>query len=183
MNYLFMLVIGGKPDGRFTEQHDVFFGIAAELKELVPALHTFWPALEGKMHIDSWRRVTKVDGFRIQVVERGAEENPPEERLYFVNLGGYKPEDMEEYHYKQLVVASNLAEATKQAKESVWWKHHTSSHIDDKYGIDVDDIYEITDMLPQAFKEKYSLQLHPDAELPEDRLEVGYLKISKLLAQ
>ncbi|MBD1435191.1 DUF1543 domain-containing protein [Sphingobacterium sp. DN00404] len=144
---LFMVVVGGKPEGRFTEQHDVFFGIATELKELVPAMYAFWPALEGKMHIDSWRKVTKVGGYAIDIVPKGDYKDATSKKLYFVNLGGYKPNDMEEYHYKQLVVASNLGDATRVAKESIFWKHHESSHIDDKYGIDVDDIYEVNDLL------------------------------------
>ncbi len=178
---LFMVVVGGKPEGRFTEQHDVFFGIADELKELVPSMYEFWPALEGRMHIDSWRKVGKVDGYNIQIIEK-SEQNPNNsKRLYFVNLGGYKPNDMEEYHYKQLVVAANLAEATKIAKDTVFWKHHESSHIDDKYGIDVDDIYEVVDLLNPTFKEKYHILIQEASNIPEDTLEVGYLKISKLV--
>lgn len=178
---LFMVVVGGKPEGRFTEQHDVFFGIADELKELVPSMYEFWPALEGRMHIDSWRKVEKVDGYKIQIVKK-SEQNPiNSKKLYFVNLGGYKPNDMEEYHYKQLVVAANLAEATKIAKDTVFWKHHESSHIDDKYGIDVDDIYEVVDLLNPTFKEKYHILIQEASNIPEDTLEVGYLKISKLV--
>lgn len=178
---LFMVVVGGKPEGRFTEQHDVFFGIADELKELVPSMYEFWPALEGRMHIDSWRKVGKVDGYNIQIIEK-SEQNPNNsKKLYFVNLGGYKPNDMEEYHYKQLVVAANLAEATKIAKDTVFWKHHESSHIDDKYGIDVDDIYEVVDLLNPTFKEKYHILIQEASNIPEDTLEVGYLKISKLV--
>ena len=178
---LFMVVVGGKPEGRFTEQHDVFFGIADELKELVPSMYEFWPALEGRIHIDSWRKVGKVDGYKIQIIEK-SEQNPNNsKKLYFVNLGGYKPNDMEEYHYKQLVVAANLAEATKIAKDTVFWKHHESSHIDDKYGIDVDDIYEVVDLLNPTFKEKYHILIQEASNIPEDTLEVGYLKISKLV--
>lgn len=178
---LFMVVVGGKPEGRFTEQHDVFFGIADELKELVPSMYEFWPALEGRMHIDSWRKVGKVDGYKIQIVMK-SEQNPiNSKKLYFVNLGGYKPNDMEEYHYKQLVVAATLAEATKIAKDTVFWKHHESSHIDDKYGIDVDDIYEVVDLLNPTFKEKYHILIQEESNIPEDTLEVGYLKISKLV--
>lgn len=179
---LFMLVIGGKPSGRFTEQHDVFFGIAVELKDLVPSLHKFWPELEGKMHIDSWRKVSQVDGFQINVVPRDSNPLKGENKLFFVNLGGYKPNDMEEYHYKQVVVATDLAEATRIAKQSVFWKHHDSSHIDDKYGIDVDDVYEVEDLLPSDFKSMFQLQC-VEGEGQKDELHVGYLKISKLLAQ
>lgn len=217
-----MLVIGGKPLGRYIEQHDVFFGIAEELKDLVPALKAFWPEMDGKMHIDSWRKVSRVGGFKVFVRER-MEENADEsdsdknglvsgrDSLFFVNLGGYKPNDMEEYHYKQLVVAKDLAEASRIAKQTVFWKHHESSHIDDKYGIDVDDIYNVEDLLTEEMKRKYKLVFEEvvggdcergdgeggdgvggdveggDSEggivrdnSGEDKLEVGYLKLSKL---
>ncbi|MCL7986555.1 DUF1543 domain-containing protein [Sphingobacterium sp. lm-10] len=180
---LYMVVIGGKPEGRHTEQHDVFFGVGASLKDLVPQMESFWPELAGKMHIDSWRKVSKVNEFTIQVVPKTEQVEISAQKLYFVNLGGYKPEDMEEYHYKQVVVADSLAEATRLAKSSTFWKHHDSSHIDDKYGIDVDDIYEISDLLNDSFKTNYSLKITPAPQSAiDDTLEVGYLKISKLLS-
>lgn len=179
---LFMLVLGGKPEGQFTEQHDVFFGIANELKDLVPYMNSFWPALEGKMHIDSWRKVTRVGNYEVRIVDKTEATATNGLKLFFVNLGGYKPNDMEEYHYKTLVVANDLAEASKIAKESTFYKHYESSHIDDKYGIDVDDIYQIEDLLQAEFKQKYQLQYEIAEDTVEDRLEVGYLKISKLLA-
>lgn len=179
---LYMIIMGGKPDGRFTEQHDVFFGVADQLKQLVPDMISFWPALEGRMHIDSWRKVTQVGDYGIRVVAKVEQRDTSQsEKLFFVNLGGYKPDDMEEYHYKQLVVASSLGEATHIAKESTFWKHHTSSHIDDKYGIDVDDIYEINDLLSPQFKAQYHLQITQDLSGEQDELHVGYLKISSLL--
>ncbi|MGH2622737.1 MAG: DUF1543 domain-containing protein [Sphingobacterium sp.] len=178
---LYMLVIGGKPDDRLIEQHDVFFGIGEELKDLVPQLYEFWPQLIGKMHIDSWRKVSKVSDYAINLRPRSSLNNTQVLKLFFVNLGGYKAGDMEEYHYKQLVVALDMSEAIKKAKESVFWKHHNSSHIDDKYGIDVDDIYEVKDLLNPSITESYSLEILTDEARPDDALEIGYLKISKLL--
>lgn len=181
---LYMIVIGGKPEGRNTEQHDVFFGIAKDLKSLVPALRKFWPALERRMHIDSWRKVTFVDGFNITVVPNteSIDSDVVKRKLYFVNLGGYKPDDMEEHHYKQLVVAENIAEAMSKAKETTFWKHHDSPHVDDKYGIDVDDIYEVEDLLDEDFKANFRLKISTsDSSSISDHLEIGYLKISKLL--
>lgn len=176
-----MVVLGGKPDGRHTEQHDVFFGIANTLKELVPQFYSFWPEMNGRMHVDSWRKVQYVGKYRIEVASKRQEVRGMQ-RLYFVNLGGYKPNDMEEYHYKQLVVAENIATAIKIAKESVFWKHHDSAHIDDKYGVDVDDIYEVEDLLHADFRSKYTLVIEALDEEKQDKLEVGYLKLTRLLA-
>ena len=64
---LYMLLIGCKPPGRHTEQHDIFFGVGEELRDLVPGIKTFWPQ-PGKIHLDAWREVSQVDGFDISIV-------------------------------------------------------------------------------------------------------------------
>lgn len=175
---LYMVVLGGKPEGRHIEQHDVFFGAGKSLEELVPEMNTFWPELASKLHIDSWRKVTKVGHFRIEVIPKAESIENNKLKLYFVNLGGYKPQDMEEYHYKQVVVAASLDEAAEMAESSTFWKHHDQAHVDDKYGIDVDDIYEINDLLSEAFKTNYSIRITAATKsATEDVLEIGYLKI------
>lgn len=181
---LFMVMLGATPPGRLTEQHDIFFGIGNSLTELVPAMKTFWPEAEGSIHIDAWRKVTQVDGFDIEVVLR--EKNLPNaEQLFFINLGGYKQNEFEEYHYKVLTVAPNKAEAIKKAKATSFYKHcgfkGAASHIDDKYGVDVDDIYEIEDILSSTFKEKFKLKITKTTSNQQDGLEIGYLKMAKLL--
>ena len=52
---LFMLLLGCKPPGRHVEQHDVFFGIAGSLDELIPEIKAFWPETD-KIHIDVQKR-------------------------------------------------------------------------------------------------------------------------------
>jgi hypothetical protein len=47
---LFMVLIGCKPTGRHTEQHDVFFGIANELRELIHAFENFCIQLTKASH-------------------------------------------------------------------------------------------------------------------------------------
>lgn len=175
---LHFLLLGCKPDGRHTEQHDVFFGIGNSLKELVPQIESFWPDA-GKIHIDSWRTVTCVDGFRISIVPKRI--SLPALKLFFLNLGGYKPNDLEEYHYKVLTVAADKAEAIAKAKQSAFFKHKVfSAHIDDKYGVDVDDVYEIEDILPAPLKEQFSILIEPETTVFEDELQIGYLKLSSL---
>ena len=182
---LYMLLLGCKPLGRHTEQHDIFFGIGASLSDLVPDIVDFWPEAKDKIHIDAWREVTVVDGHPITVGIRNDRRAPNGQRkLFFVNLGGYKENDFEEYHYKCLSVGATAAEAIKQAKAQTFWKHSISSHIDDKYGIDVDDVYEIGEVLAPQLKEKHTVIIgERDATLPEDELHPGYLKLSKLVEQ
>lgn len=178
---LFMVMLGCKPKGRYTEQHDIFFGIGESLKELVPQMNHFWPEAKGHFHIDAWREVSQVDGYSITIKERQQDSDPLQ--LFFINLGGYKENEFEEYHYKILAVTATKQEAIKKSKQSAFYKHcgfeGAPSHVDDKYGVDVDDIYSIEEILPEALKEKYQLHYTPSDTL-EDQLHIGYLKIDKL---
>jgi hypothetical protein len=182
---LYMLMLGCKPKGRFTEQHDIFFGIGNSLKELVPQMKIFWPEAKGQIHIDAWREVTAVDGFSVEVIGKNEKTDTLAEKLFFINLGGYKENEFEEYHYKVLAISENLGAASKVAKASNFYKHcgfnGATSHIDDKYGIDVDDIYSVEDILDTHFKERYSLKItKPETALKEDELHIGYLKLDKI---
>jgi len=179
---LFLLILGCKPKGRNTEQHDTFFGVGNTLNDLLPQINTFWPD-GGKIHIDSWREVTSVDGFSISIVPKS--ETTTENKLFFLNLGGYKLNDLEEYHYKLLSVANTKTNAIQAAKKTAFYLHTgfkgATSHIDDKYGVDVDDVYEIADILPEDIKAKYSLMIEKKTGfLPEDELHIGYVTLASL---
>jgi hypothetical protein len=177
-----MLLLGCKPEGRFTEQHDIFFGVAEEVKELKDHIISFWPEAKGKIHVDAWREVKHTEGYNVNIVSAGT--NVGNARLFFINLGGYKRNEFDEFHYKLLIPAKDSGEAVRKAKQSAFYKHtqfdNATSHIDDKYGIDVDDVYEINDILLPAFKEKYSIQLTAAENAPEDEMQLGYLKLDKL---
>ncbi len=129
------LLLGCKPNGRNTEQHDSFFGIGNSLKNLLPQIENFWPDA-GKIHIDSWRTVTAVDGYSIKIVAKEEAPANTQNKLFFLNLGGYKPNDLEEYHYKLLAVAKDKGEAVAHAKQTAFYLHTgfsgATSHIDDK---------------------------------------------------
>lgn len=182
---LYMIMLGCTTAGRLTEQHDIFFGVGNSLKELIPHMNAFWPEAKGQLHIDAWRKVTAVDNFSIEIIAKDLSVNSISEKLFFINLGGYKENEFEEYHYKMLSVAANLGLASKKAKATTFYKHcgfkEATSHIDDKYGIDVDNIYNVSDMLNKQFKEHYSLKIiKSETPLKEDELHIGYLKLDKI---
>lgn len=177
-----MLLAGCSPAGRNTEQHDVFFGIGHSIRDMVAPVQAFWPegAGKGQLHLDAWREVTHVNGFAVQVLERPSELQALQ--LFFINLGGYKRGEFEEFHYKMLVAAGDKGEAVRQAKLTAFFKHTgfkgATSHIDDKYGVDVDDIFAIRDILPAADKQRYALLVQPAPPgLPEDEIHLGYFKL------
>lgn len=175
-----MVLLGCKPPGRFTEQHDLYFGVGETLPSLKESIEGFWPEAEGKLHIDAWRIVRQVDGYAITVVDRKDRVTERDLHLFFVNLGGYRGSDFEEYHYKQLVVATNLGEATFKAKNSQFYREFISPHIDDKYGLDVDDIFVVDDALPADMRDKFQLLITKNADNVVDEAHIGYLKFSAL---
>ena len=180
---LFMTLLGCKPEGRHTEQHDVFFGIGYQLRDLIPDMQAFWPEAKDKLHIDGWREVNTVDGHQVRVVEKSAAV-PQEMQLFFLNLGGYKPNVMEEFHYKILSVQKDIGASIRASKETTFFKHTTfdgaTSHVDDKYGVDVDDVHAVKDILPAHLKEKYTLEITPATTAAVDDIHLGYFQLSKI---
>ena len=176
-----MLLIGATPPGRNIEQHDVFFGIAETIKDLVPDVIAFWPG-NNKLHFDAWREVTSVNGYKIEVVSKDTGNPITPYKLFFINLGGYKQNEFEEFHYKMVIAAADKSEAINMSKKTAFFRHTgfkgATSHIDDKYGVDVDDLYEIADILTPTAKEKYSILVTPAGSIPEDDIHLGYFKLS-----
>lgn len=176
-----MLLIGATPPGRNIEQHDVFFGIGDTMKDLIPDVIAFWPG-NNKLHFDAWREVTGVNGYNVEVVLKNENKQTSPFKLFFINLGGYKQNEFEEFHYKMIMAATDKAEAINISKKTAFFKHTgfkgATAHIDDKFGIDVDDVHEITDILPATAKEKYSLLVTRHTSVIEDEMNLGYFKLS-----
>ena len=180
-----MLLLGSKAPNRNVEQHDFFFGIATALNELVPLIKEFWPEAGSSIHIDGWREVNMVDGYQVNVMLNKASDTPSLKKIFFINLGGYQYNKLEEQHYTMLTVQDDQAQAVKKAKETVFFTAKnikgTHSHIDDKYGIDVDDIYKIEDVLTPVQKEKYHIEINKSyGDMPEDEIHLGYFKLDKI---
>lgn len=181
---LYMILLGCRPPGRFTEQHDIFFGIGTSVKDLLPEIKKSWPEAKGKIHLDAFREVNFVNGYEIEVLERAQfTDEGGSLKLFFINLGGYKKGEFDEFHYKMLVVAESQSEAIVLSRETAFYKHTgfpgAPSHIDDKYGIDVDDIFQVQEILAPVFKEKYHLTISK-REGPEDEIHLGFFPFKKI---
>jgi hypothetical protein len=184
---LYMLLLGCTPPGRHIEQHDIFFSIGTTLASLKPSIFEFWPEAGGKIHVDAWRSVNQVDGFQITVEEREPGQGfsgTGDEKLFFINLGGYKRNEFEEFHYKMLAVGKDKSVAVQKSMKTSFYLHtgydQANSHVDDKYGVDVDELYQIEDILPGAQKEKYRIVVSHAAFPKEDEIFLGYFKLDKL---
>ena len=187
---LFMLLLGCKPKNRNIEQHDIFFSIGNTIKDLIPEMMEFWPEAGTKIHVDAWREVTYVNGYSIIIIPREealTQSKEQQHKLFFINLGGYKPNEFDELHYKVLTVANEKGAAIKSAMQTSFYKHTgfegATSHIDDKYGVDVDDSYEISELLLPTIKQRYSIAItESNTSEKEDEIHLGYFNLSKIKA-
>lgn len=184
---LFFVLLGCRPMGRKTEQHDVFAGIGTDLRSLIPAIQASWPESGGKLHLDAWRQVRFVAGYRVRVVAGSRPHGLAEKRksLWFVNLGGYAPGFFEEFHQKLLLVAEDQADAIFQAKQQPFFKEYHmqnggAAHIDDKWSFEVDDVASVDSLLPPEMRDAWYIVLEPDASGEDDPIHLGYFKLSSI---
>ena len=63
---LYKIMLGCKPPGRLTKQHDIFFGIGNSLKELIPPMKFFWKEAKGKIHVDDKFGIDVDDIFNVK---------------------------------------------------------------------------------------------------------------------
>lgn len=175
---LFYVILGATTTGRNIEQHDVFFGIAESVEDLHSEIKNFWKFT--KLHIDCYQEVKFADGYELKIVEKTSEIS--DNQLFFVNLGGYKSGHFEEFHEQHLMVGKSLAEVIKKVKKTRFYKtmgfKNAPSHVDDQHGVDIDDIYNVNDLLSKETKEKYSIILEKsEIENQENVMKIGYFKI------
>jgi len=130
---LFLAVLGGRAPGCSIELHDVRFVAAATIEAAIPELRRQWFGRRQGLHLDAWMAVRAVDGWAVSLArEPGA---PRPERLWFVNLGAYRPDSLAELHHFGLVVARS-PQAAKAAARRQWLRGALQQHKDDLAAVD-----------------------------------------------
>ena len=80
------------------------------------------------LHIDSYKKINYVDGYKVKLkkIENNKfknsklfKENIPQHKLWFVNIGAYDPNSMQEKHEFGLVVASSSLDAKNKSNFEV----------------------------------------------------------------
>jgi hypothetical protein len=139
------VVLGGRIAGAHIELHDVRFVAGASIDDTLPALRRQWFGARKGLHLDSWMAVRFVDGYR---VELRPEPFAGPERLWFVNMGGYDPQQLAELHAFGVFVATS-PQAAKAAARRRLLSEALERHKDDLHGVDddlagaVDDCLEV----------------------------------------
>jgi len=142
---LFLVVLGGRIAGAHIELHDVRFVAGASIDDTLPLLRRQWFGARKGLHLDSWMAVRFVDGYR---VELRPEPFAGPERLWFVNMGGYDPQQLAELHAFGVFVATS-PQAAKAAARRRLLPAAQQRHKDDLHGVEdalaggVDDCLEV----------------------------------------
>ncbi|WP_150466645.1 DUF1543 domain-containing protein [Francisella sp. SYW-9] len=137
MNQLFIVYLGGRAPKANIELHDVQFVVGDSIEDTYEQLKKNWFGTTNRLHLDSYKSVKGVDGYRVSI-----EDIPQnyDEKLYFVNLGGYDENRLNELHEFGLFVATNQTEARKKAQK-VLLKNTIRQHKDDL--MNIDDLLEL----------------------------------------
>ena len=149
MPKLFMVYLGGRATTSHIELHDVRFVVGHSIEETYPTLRQEWFGDLAGLHIDSYMEVQNVDGYKVELHDSPSSQT---ERLFFVNIGGYDPDNMLEQHQIGLFVADSPSEAKKRAKEALLFD------IIDQHK---DDLHAVDDCFSLGQTDQYYLHLEP----------------------
>jgi len=137
-----------------------------------------------KVHIDAWTKVEYVDGYKVNIQPKSIATGDSEQKLYFINLGGYKENEFEEYHKKLFVVAPAVSEALGKMMTEDFMVSYSpaslgiqgSAHLDDQYkiGFEADDIVCISDVIGND----YVLTLEKVDSPRANEMVVGYTQLN-----
>lgn len=179
---LFAVYLGGRADRCNIELHDVVFVVGSSIEETYPLLTKKWFGNPHQVHIDSYICLDHVDGHKIHLTKNAASADPSK-KLYFINLGAYKPFEFTEYHQSAFYVSANAPEAVKRAKaelcqgletihkDDVVLLDRVNNHLD----FDVDDVMEIQEV------DEYTISLSP-SKLPASVPVSAYIKLDMVFA-
>ena len=137
--FLYLVVLGGKAKKANIELHDVRWVVGSKIEDTYHTLRKDWFGSPQGLHIDSYKKIKYIDGYKINLkyLEKDkidkkqlVKKNNAKKHLWFVNIGGYNPNSMQEKHQFGLVTASTKLEAKNIAK-SKWLIGCKKKHKDD----------------------------------------------------
>jgi hypothetical protein len=155
---LFLVVLGGRSASSHIELHDVRFVAGRSIEDTLPELRRQWFGRREGLHLDSFMAVRAVDGYAVRLGREPSAPGP--ERLWFVNLGAYRPDSLAELHHFGLVVATS-AVAAKAAAKRQWLQGALQQHKDDLWAVDDCLAIEQLELLGEG---RWYVQLEPHPE-------------------
>ena len=187
--HLFLVVLGGRAKKANVELHDVRWVIGSKIEDTYEALRRDWFGTFEGLHIDSYKKINYVDGYRINLKNIENEKfknnkfhniNIRQQNLWFINIGGYDPSSMQEKHEFGLVVAKSSLEAKNKAK-SKWLSGYKKKHKDNIYPLK--NLSEIDDIQPIKNIGNWEIELINEKNMVEETNFpdwYGFKRIDKL---
>lgn len=166
---LFAFYIGGSAPGSLIELHDVRFACGGTIEDTFPALRAGWWGKPNSLHLDCWGELTSADGHDITL---STQPSDAEDKLWFVNLGGYDPADFTELHQNVFVVAPTASKAQVRAlKQAPQWSQRHRDYVHD-----VENVF----CIDEAVKEQGLYLRLTKTDTPRSfTFECGYWPIGK----
>ena len=102
-----MVVLGGRAKMANIELHDVRWVVGSRIEDTFEVLRRHWFGTFQGLHIDSYKKINYVDVYKINLknIEKKKFKNKKffngnntKKNLWFVNIGGYDPNSMQEKH-------------------------------------------------------------------------------------
>ena len=152
MSQLFIVYLGGSAPKANIELHDIQFVVGDTIEATYEQLRKNWFGTVKGLHLDSYKAIKGADGYQISL-----HDNPQnfDKKLYFVNLGGYDKNKLNELHEFALFVASDKNEAKEKAIASLL----NGSELKHK-----DNLMEVDDCLELSLLDGNYIHLHPSDE-------------------
>ena len=138
-------MLGDRAEKANIEVHDVRWVVGSKIEDTYDTLRNDWFGSPKGLHIDSYKKIRHIDGYKINLInfkkdkrdkKQLVKNNKDKTRLWFVNIGGYKPTSMQEKHEFGLVTASTKLEAKNIAK-SKWLIGCKKKHKDDIASLEI----------------------------------------------
>lgn len=147
---LFAVMLGGTAPGANTELHDTVFVCGESLEACYGRMLDLWFGAPDGLHVDSWFELAAADGHRIELRPEAPQDAA---RLWFVNLGAYRPGHFGELHAAAFLVGDDPAAIKARAKASL---------LPNTDELHTDDLHEVDDCL--AIERVGGLHVHVIAD-------------------
>lgn len=166
---LFMFYVGGDCGGSNIELHDVRFSVGQTAEDCHDDLRRQWWGDPISLHLDCWGELKQADGFDIELVAGlpATQEN----KLFFLNLGGYDTAKFDELHQNIVLVAPDARAATKKALSQI--RHWTLPHKDNVF-----EVEKTIDVGSQIEALGYTIHLKPAIEEIPFEFVCRYLRLA-----
>jgi len=187
--HLFLVVLGGRAKKANIELHDVRWVVGSKIEDTFGTLRKDWFGSSKGLHIDSYKKIKYIDGFKINLkyfekekIDKNQllKKNKAKKHLWFVNIGGYNPTSMQEKHEFGLVAASTKLEAKNIAK-SKWLIGCKKKHKDDLASLEMLISFDDCEQIKKIGN--WEIELTPDNNFIQENNYpdwYGYKRIDKI---